>query len=368
MNIAPAHAATAARNIGLKAARRALRLHKPVVRAVRRAQRASEHLRHYAQERQVEREIALAARGTAPIVVGPWLGEVGYEALYWIPFLRWFEDAFRIDPERVVAISRGGVQQWYAGLAGRYVDLFDFFTPQEFSERNAARRRDIEGGGQKQSGLGAFDREILSRVGPGLGARFTVFHPALLFRLFNQFWLGNRPIDHVWQHTRFERFEPAPSPGLDLPAEYVAAKFYTGTALPDSDATRRQLRTFVERVAQRTPVVMLDAGFSVDEHREYLFDGIPNVQALGGLAPRLNLGVQTQVIAHARQFIGTCGSLAWMAPMMGVPTIATHADDRLLTPHLLVARHAYRATGAARFTVLDLRAADHLRLLDPAPR
>ena len=293
---------------------------------------------------------------------------MGYEALYWIPFLRWFEDAFRIDPERVVAISRGGVQQWYAGLAGRYVDLFDFFTPQEFSERNAARRRDIEGGGQKQSGLGAFDREILSRVGPGLGARFTVFHPALLFRLFNQFWLGNRPIDHVWQHTRFERFEPAPSPGLDLPAEYVAAKFYTGTALPDSDATRRQLRTFVERVAQRTPVVMLDAGFSVDEHREYLFDGIPNVQALGGLAPRLNLGVQTQVIAHARQFIGTCGSLAWMAPMMGVPTIATHADDRLLTPHLLVARHAYRATGAARFTVLDLRAADHLRLLDPAPR
>ena len=368
MNIAPTHGATAARNIGLKAARRAFRLHKPVVRAVRRAQRASERLRHYAQELQVEREIAATARGAAPIVVGPWLGEVGYEALYWIPFLRCFGDAFRDDPERVVVVSRGGVQQWYSGLAGRYVDLFDFFAPHEFSAKNAARRQETEGGGQKQSGLGAFDREILSRVGSGLDARFTLFHPALLFRLFNQFWLGNRPIDHVWQHTRFERFQPAPPPALDLPAEYVAAKFYSGTALPDSDATRRQVRTFVERVAQRTPVVMLDAGFTVDEHREYLFDGIPNVQALGGLAPRMNLGVQTQVISHARQFIGTCGSLAWLAPMLGVPTIAAHADDRLLTPHLLVARHAYRATTAARFTILDLPAADRLRLLDGASR
>ena len=25
-----------------------------------------------------------------PILVGPWLGEVGFELLYWIPFLRWF--------------------------------------------------------------------------------------------------------------------------------------------------------------------------------------------------------------------------------------------------------------------------------------
>ena len=33
-----------------------------------------------------------AARGSAPIVVGPWLSEVGYEVLYWIPFLRWFVD------------------------------------------------------------------------------------------------------------------------------------------------------------------------------------------------------------------------------------------------------------------------------------
>ena len=360
------HPTLAARNISLKIVRRALRLHTPVVRAARRAERVREQLGHRRDELRITRQIAAIARGRAPIVAGPWLGEVGYEALYWIPFLRWFEDAFRIDPRRVIALSRGGVDQWYSGLAGAYADLFDFFTPEEFGERNATRRRDTEGGGQKQSDVGAFDREILSRVQRTLGyPDIQVFHPGLLFRLFKQFWLGNRSIDYLWQHTRFERYPSPPPAALDLPPAYVAVKFYTGTALPDSDTTRRLLRTLVSRVAEQQPVVVLDAGIAVDEHTDYLFDGLPNVRMLRGALPaRVNLGVQTQVIAGARQFIGTCGSLAWLAPMLGIPTTAVFADDRLLTPHLLVARQAYRAAGAARFAALDLRAVDRLHLLE----
>ena len=31
--------------------------------------------------------------------------------------------------------------------------------------------------------------------------------------------------------------------------------------------------------------------------------------------PQTNLGVQTEVIRRADRFVGTCGSLAWLAPM-----------------------------------------------------
>ena len=360
------HPALAARNIGLKAVRRALRAHTPVVRAARRAQRVREQLGRRTDELRVTRAIAAVARGRGPIVAGPWLGEVGYEVLYWIPFLRWFEDVYRIDPQRVIALSRGGVDAWYSGLAGRYVDLFDFFTLEEFAAQNATRRSETEGGDQKQFGFGAFDREIISRVERHLGYfGMRVFHPALLFRLLKQFWLGKRSIDYLWQHTRFERHPPPPPAALDLPAEYVAAKFYSGTALPNSDAAHRALRALVSRVAEQRTVIVLDTGIAVDEHQDYVFDGLPNVRTLrGALAPRVNLGVQTQVIAHARQFIGTCGSLTWLAPMLGVPTVAVFADDRPLTPHLLVASHVYRAVGAARFAPLDIRAVDRLHLLD----
>jgi hypothetical protein len=184
-----------------------------------------------------------------------------------------------------------------------------------------------------------------------------------MYRLFNQFWLGNRAADLVFRHTTHAPIGPSIEvPGL--PPRYVAAKFYTGAALPDTPECRQALRALVERTASRLPVVMLDTGLATDEHEDYLFRDIPNVVSLRArLEPRTNLGVQTAVIAGAHGFVGTCGSVAWVAPMLGVPTVAVYADDRLLATHLYVARQVFRRMDAASFEPLDLGAATALDLL-----
>ena len=81
------------------------------------------------------RALRSAAGGSDPVIVGPWLSEVGYEALYWVPFVRWFTRQYDVDPDRVIVVSRGGVASWYGGVASRYVEQFDLFTPQEFAAR-----------------------------------------------------------------------------------------------------------------------------------------------------------------------------------------------------------------------------------------
>jgi ADP-heptose:LPS heptosyltransferase len=111
------------------------------------------------------------------------------------------------------------------------------------------------------------------------------------------------------------------------------------------------------------PVVMLDTGMATDEHEDYLFAGLPNVISLRDrLTPQNNLAVQTSVIARSRGFVGTCGGLAWLAPMLGIDTVAVYADDRFLLSHIFLATQAYRQMGAARFDVVDLRAAMALDL------
>ena len=136
-------------------------------------------------------------------------------------------------------------------------------------------------------------------------------------------------------------------------------KFYRGTAIPASERNRHLFRALVERVAAESPVVTLDTGFAVDEHQDLLFDGIPGVTHLAShLTPQRNLGVQAAVIQRASAYVGTCGGLAWLAPLLGTNTLAVYADDELLAPHLYAARLAYRAVDAASFTTLDVRALD----------
>jgi hypothetical protein len=173
-------------------------------------------------------------------------------------------------------------------------------------------------------------------------------------------WLGNRAADVVFRHASIAPVRAAP-PDFDLPRAFIAAKFYTGAALPDTPECRRALRELVRQAASRMPVVMLDTGLATDEHEDYLFGDIPNVVSLRDrLVARTNLGVQTSVVAAAREFLGTCGSLAWLAPLLGVPTTAVYADDRLLTTHLYLARQLYRRIDAAPFDPIDLRAVQAL--------
>jgi hypothetical protein len=357
--------AAAVANLGHKALRRLLEVHKPLVRHARRRERARERAAMLARAQAAERRIAQVVAGRGAVIAGPWLAEVGYEVMYWIPFLRWVQDRYRLAPSRVIAVSRGGVEHWYAPVAHRYVDLFEHLQPQVLAARNQRRQDDSEGGGRKQTSAGALDAELLDVAKRAAGANdAAVLHPSLMFQLFRDVWQGNLPHEFLWTRTEYGAVTAPPRPVFPgLPEAYTAVKFYTGTALPDTASNRATLRGLVERLAARGPVVLLDTGLRVDDHGDFALDGVPGViSARDWMEPRTNLGVQTALIAHARGYVGTCGGLAWLAPFLGVPTVAVYADDRLLASHLLLARQAIRQAGAAAFMPLDLRALDSLDL------
>ena len=159
----------------------------------------------------------------------------------WVPFLRWFQDAHGIPSDRVVVVSRGGMESVYAGIAGRYVDLFDLTTPKEFAARNLERRATAEGGGQKQSASSTFDDELLARVRARLDlGDARVCHPSLMFTLFREVWHGNLPMDLLWRRTRYQTMRLPPSPAsLPVPDDFIAVKLYAGPALSMSDHDAR---------------------------------------------------------------------------------------------------------------------------------
>jgi hypothetical protein len=357
----------AARNLGLKAVRRLQAVPKPFVRLMRRRARSEEHRAFRLEAETIDQDIARLAAGRDPIVAGPWLTEVGYEVLYWIPFLRWFQDAFGIPRDRLVAVSRGGMEAAYREIAASYVDIFDVMTPAELAARNAERRSSGEGGGQKQSSASSLDDELLAAARSRLGlSTAAVCHPSLMFRLFRNVWHGNLPFDLLWRRTRYVaggRASMTTAMPAGVPHDFIAAKLYTGPALPSSDATRAAVRALVTQVASMAPVILLDADVGIDEHRDFDLRGIPGVMSASKLmTARTNLDVQLALITRSRFFLSACGGLAWLAPFEGVPTVALYDSDHLLAPHLFVARQAGARSGAAEFTPLDLRALSRLHV------
>jgi hypothetical protein len=349
------------RDAGVNAAKDVFRrVRRPLRAASRHRSQMREQQQFYRTEWSVEHELEGLVTGGRRLVVGPWLSEVGFEALYWLPFLHWVKTAFQVSPDRVVAVSRGGVAEWYEGVAGQYVEIWDHVDPAAFARRNAER------GATKHFEASDLDREILEHVARQIGTReFDVIHPGLMYRLFTLYWSGQRAMGFVDAHTRFTRVraQRVIDPAL-LPSEYVAVKFYAAQSLPDTSLIRAQLRSMVASMAQEIPVVLLDTGLVLeDDHADYGFDGSAHIiSARPWMTPQNNLGVQTQIAAGAKAFVGTCGSLTWLVPRLGVDTSAVFVDPKWLHAHLPVAMRAAHKLDAGRFAAADLRALDPWKL------
>ncbi|MEQ1896005.1 MAG: hypothetical protein ABL971_01300 [Vicinamibacterales bacterium] len=349
-----------ARNLTRKAVLRVWSLRRPFLRWQSRRQRVREKWAAVRTEITLEQEIERLTDTGDPIVVGPWISEVGYEALYWVPFVRWFRSTYRIKADQMLIVSRGGAGAWYADITPNRFEAFDHMRPEAFTAYNASRTEGA-GGTIKQLEMPPFERDLIERARSHWGVpRVQVLHPSLMYRLFQQFWAGHRALSFLDEHTSYRMVAPpseveVPLPGL--PDGYVAVKLYAAQSLQDTPETRRVLRRLLEVLAEQHPLVMLDTGLQLDDHGEYDFPHTGRVvSAREWMTPRNNLAVQSRIIANARGFVGTCGGIAWLAPMLGTDTTAVMTDAKFLNVHLHVARRVYRVLGGGRFTPFDLGA------------
>lgn len=298
------------------------------------------------------------ARSGRPVIAGPWLGEVGFEILYWVPFLRWALARVQIDPSRVVAVSRGGPASWYTGLADRYVDVFDVMPLATYRDGNEVRRRIV--GEQKQLHTTPFDDDIARRAADYAGvAHAEVLHPSLMYRLMRPFWWKHASERWVFRHARPARLTPsAPPPALALPrGSYIATKFYFNDCLEPSPDVRKKCAAVIDALGRRLPVVSLNADIQIDDHAGETHAA---VQTLAGhVSVRDNLDVQTAVMANARAFVGTYGGFSYLAPLTGVPARALYSvENGFDRAHLHIARSTIARIDGPSYELGDLMTVD----------
>jgi hypothetical protein len=308
-------------------------------------------------------------RGDRPIVAGPFISEVGFEALYWIPMLRWLAAAYDIPPERITVFSRGGADSWYAGVAGSYLDVFDYLTPEEL--RDWHERRIAATRSQKQMAVTEFDRDLVGLAGDRVPDGAELLHPSLMYQLFRLFWNGRGGVRTVTKHTDWRELPDATGSyeGLaDLPEDFVAVKAYFSGCFPDTPENRAWLRELIERLARTGNVVLLSTGIDLDEHADFRADdGGSSIQTVEHLmTPRNNLDVQTAVTRRARALFTTYGGFAHLGPFLGVPTFGFASLDNFNASHLDIMRRAVRTLGKqgtdARFALLDTRQVELLEM------
>lgn len=262
--------------------------------------------------------------GSVPLIVGPWLSELGFETLYWLPFLTYLRQTYKIPPERLFVVSRGGAGYWYG--AQQSVDLYDYMPPQDL--RLAQLESHQRTHSLKHTSQSSWERKLIAVLAERLGLRaYRVIHPSLMYGLFQRWWTGRLSMLDCLNRLRFAPVPvPLPAPELDLPARYVAVKFYRRPTWNPNPDLQHWTEDLVGQIATKIPVVLLNTGLPADDHTDLHIPGVASIA--GKVTWANNLLVQSAAIAKAKAFVGTYGGTMQLAVRLGIPSVGFYSEFR----------------------------------------
>lgn len=260
------------------------------------------------------------------LFLGPWLGEVGPELQYWIPFLQQAKARGFFGRKKIIAVSRGGVEAWYGNVTDSYVDIFDHLTPQEYRSVRASVLKTT----QKQLTRHPWEMHFIEEVSKKLGiGSYALMHPAQMWHLVVA-WLQERLLlSRVHFQLKFQKLAPSPSSyaqyvdKLHLPRNFIVARFYTSHVFEGGKSNEEQVKKILIRISRFIPVVILTMNYGVDDHGSMTLPRSTGIIQVGSNLPlRKNLGIQTEVIRRAKGFIGTNGGISVLPALVGIPCLS----------------------------------------------
>lgn len=284
------------------------------------------------------------AASKKPILVGPWRSEVGFEALYWLPFLRWAIARYKLDLSRFVTVTRGGAAILYGGQS---LDLYQLRSVAAVRAENLYDYQVTQQ--QKQITCTAWDKDVLKEAAAqviGRGAKYHILHPSWMYWALSPFWDEERGMKHLSAMTDFTPIPKLPVAQIpNLPPKYVAMRWYSRATFqgqhPDVQALISHITSVV---AAQSPIVLLNQPHDGDDHTDVLVEH-PNIATLPPLPADQNLALQAQVLSHASAFVGTYGGVAQLALRLGVPSVSFyHQWGGTMSGHLDLSAAVSRQT------------------------
>lgn len=310
------------------------------------------------------------AASTKPILVGPWRSEVGFECLYWIPFLNAFRKRYRIDPQRIIVLGRGGSAAWYR--AAGTGDIYEH-VPVEMM-RTLATQQAQATGSIKHHGDEGWESHVCALAAQSIGIQhYHRLSPWWMYHLLAPYWEGQRPLGWLDRWLLHEQPMKAPAVALSLPDRYITMRWYARATWPLREDLLLWTRRLVEAVASRIPVVLIDSGLHTDDHADIALGDIPNTIRLSSVAPQTplnNLAIQSAVISKAQGYVGTYGGMSQLAMRLGVPTLALYHEFGQTSPHHLYLTQALSLRTGIPFVATYPGAVDALvpLIVQPKPQ
>ena len=268
------------------------------------------------------------------LIIGPWFSELGFELLYWIPYINKLYTDKIFANKNVATISRGGVEEFYSFLPGKHFNLLEHYSQVDWSKITSSIWRDL--GGLKQSMLVNQEIDMLVNLKSELNfdqdSKTLILHPSLMFSLFRPFWRNKSwSADIISEQLNFPSFMRHKT------ENFGAVKIYSRPSLSISVASAKKIKEFLENENIKLKIISSDS--YKDDHEVLALDNIENSILVPVDEYENNLKIQLDVIKKSSVSYTTYGGLSYYALYLGKTSFGFYSDSsKFDEQHIKVAK------------------------------
>lgn len=287
----------------------------------------------------------------APIVIGPFLMELGFELLYWIPFVTKLLAEIETKEKPIYVLGRGGSQNWYPIQDKVCIEVFDFWSESEFNSSASMRYKSF--GNQKQIAPHFSEEILLENFSQLYGLKsFQVLHPSLMVLLLEFYWDSRYPVKWLTHFCDFEKVQKEFVRSKNVKQFEVGFKFYSRESLESTNGFACCVRAFKSKFKPGKSLHFLPQ-LNIDEHTPFV-EFIDSSDVICEPGIRNNLFVQSIELAKCKAFMGTYGGFAYLAQYLGVPTAAWEENPRLnRSAHYVTCQEFIKPLSGSSVTLLS---------------
>jgi ADP-heptose:LPS heptosyltransferase len=281
----------------------------------------------------------------APIIVGPWFMELGFELLYWIPFVTKIVEVNKTTKNRVLAISRGGMSEFYSHLASEYSDIFNFISVEEYKNLKANIVSEV--GGQKHMKYTKIEQRLIKKT---LGLEYSeIIHPSQMYSNFKPYWRRKVSADFIYDHSSYTHLNRIQTNSSGK----IVVRLYRSSSF---NLDQKQIVALISALGQKhqKPIVNLYSSREYDDHENLFIDSedVENIDF--SVNHSENLKLQFDVIRNCDLFVTNYGGVSYFGLYANVPTIALHTGySKFLPIHMDISNRMDRYINTGHFFSLN---------------
>lgn len=298
------------------------------------------------------------------IIFGPWMGEVGPELQYWIPFICNLSSSEPLLSKRLLTVSRGGVETWYGTFPNEYVEIFDYLSEKEFKKlRNESFRINKL---QKQINFVKGEQALIKRIARKKNINnYRVIHPSVMWKEIIPWLQEKTELNSILKKLLFRKFSSFDQKYVDfvdnlhLPEKFITVKFYDNVIFPLNKSNIQFVNEIIERINNKYKIVLLKTKYQLDLHD--LFDikrSSRIIDVSDKLLPESNLGIQTEILRRSAGFVGTNGGFSVLPAFLNKTCVSFYTKPlknyiKLYHKHESVAERLYEQLNCYAYSAIS---------------